>query len=117
MSYKFSKTSLKRIAECHPDLQRIAHELIKEMDVMVLCGYRGEKAQNEAFAKGHSKLRFPKSKHNRTPALAIDMAPYPLDWQARGRFEDMRTRIKAIAKRLDIRIRHISWDMPHTELA
>jgi peptidoglycan L-alanyl-D-glutamate endopeptidase CwlK len=113
---KFSKRSLKRISECHPDLQKIAHELIKEMDVTVLCGHRGKDEQNEAYRKGHSQLKWPNSKHNKTPSRAIDMAPYPIDWKDLDRFDDMRARIKKIAARLGIKIRHIKWDYPHTEL-
>jgi peptidoglycan L-alanyl-D-glutamate endopeptidase CwlK len=29
---------------------------------------------------------WPNSKHNETPSRAVDIAPYPIDWEARGRF-------------------------------
>lgn len=112
----FSKRSLNNLSQCHEDLQKIAHELIKEMDVVVICGHRGEKAQNEAFKKGTSKLRWPKSKHNKTPSLAMDVCPYPIDWEKRARFLEMRERMRAIAKRLNVKVRFISWDLPHIEL-
>lgn len=112
----FSKRSLTNISQCHPDLQKIAKELIKEMDVVVICGHRGEKAQNEAYAKGTSKLKWPKSKHNKTPSLAMDVCPYPINWEARARFLEMRGKMKAIAQRLGIKVRFISWDLPHIEL-
>jgi peptidoglycan LD-endopeptidase CwlK len=117
VSFVFGKRSLERLSECHPDLQRIAHELIKEMDVTVLCGHRSKEEQDKAFNSGYSKLRWPLSKHNQTPALAMDLAPYPVDFSARARFLEMRERIRAIAKRLDISVRFISWDLPHVELA
>jgi peptidoglycan L-alanyl-D-glutamate endopeptidase CwlK len=107
---------MKNLSQCHPDLQRIAFELIKEMDVVVICGHRGEKEQNEAFANGTSKLKFPKSKHNKTPSLAMDVVPYPINWEARAKFLEMRERMRAIAKRLGIPVRFISWDLPHIEL-
>lgn len=113
---KFSKRSLTQLATCHPDLVRIAEELIKEMDVVVLCGHRGQKAQDDAFNRGTSKLRYPKSKHNKLPSLAMDLAPYPINWEARAKFLDMRERVRAIAKRLGIPVRFISWDLPHIEL-
>lgn len=113
---RFSKRSLDNLAQCHPDLQKIAHELIKEMDVVVICGHRGQKAQNEAFAKGTSKLRWPNSKHNKTPSLAFDACPYPIKWEERAKFLEMRERMRAIAKRLGIKVRFISWDLPHIEL-
>ena len=113
---KFSERSLKRLASCDPRLQRIAHELIKEMDVVVLEGHRGQKAQNDAFRRGTSKLRWPNSKHNKKPSRAMDCAPYPVNWKARARFVEMRDRMKKIAARLGIKVRFISWDLPHIEL-
>jgi len=116
MSFKFSERSLKNLAQCHPDLQKIAHELIKEMDVTVICGHRGEKEQNEAVARGTSKVHWPNSKHNSFPSHAFDVCPVPINWEARARFVDMRTRMRAIADRLGIKVRFISWDLPHIEL-
>lgn len=117
---KFGKKSLERIAECHSDLQKIVHELIKEMDVTVLCGYRGKEQQNEAFVKGFSKLQYPESKHNQKPSLAIDVAPYPIDWNDISRFEKMCDIIERIAKEKQIKIRlgrGFSFkDYPHIEL-
>jgi peptidoglycan LD-endopeptidase CwlK len=114
--YNYSKLSLKRMSECHPDLQRIAHELIKEMDVTVLCGHRGKEEQEAAFRRGTSKVRWPNSKHNKTPARAIDIVPYPIQWKNLDPYKDMRSRIQKIADRLGIKVRFIGWDWPHTEL-
>lgn len=113
---KFSARSLTNVSQCHKDLQKIANELIKEMDVVVICGHRGEKAQNEAFAKGTSKLKWPKSKHNKVPSLAMDVCPHPINWEARATFFEMRSKMKLIAQRLGIKVRFISWDLPHIEL-
>ena len=114
--YNYSKLSLKRMSECHPDLQKIALELIKEMDVTVLCGHRNKADQEKAFNSGASKKHWPNSKHNKTPSLAIDIAPYPIQWKNLEPYKEMRERIAKIAKRLGIKIRTISWDWPHTEL-
>lgn len=114
--FNYSKLSLKRIAECHPDLQKIALELIKEMDVTVLCGHRGQVEQDTAFRLGNSRLKWPRSKHNKKPSLAIDIVPYPIQWKNLDSYREMRGRIAKIAKRLGIRIRTIEWDWPHTEL-
>lgn len=115
--YNYSKLSLKRIAECDPKLQQIAMELIKEMDVTVLCGHRGKEDQEKAVKMGTSKVHWPNSKHNKSPSLAIDIVPFPIQWKDLKPYEDMRARIGKIAKRLGIKIRTISWDWPHTELA
>lgn len=114
---KLSARSLKNLSQCHPDLQRIAEAAIKEFDFVVICGHRNEKDQNKAFAEGHSKLKWPKSKHNKTPSLAFDACPYPIDWSKRARFLEMRAKLKEVAARLGIKVRFISWDLPHIELA
>lgn len=122
MSYSFSHKSKKTLAQCHPDLQRIAKELIKEMDVTVICGHRNEADQNAAFRNGYSKLKFPMSKHNKTPSLAMDVCPYNkgIDWEDIAAFELMCERIEKIAERLDVKIRlgrDFSFkDYPHIEL-
>lgn len=118
--YTFGKKSLDRLNTCHPDLILIMNELIKEMDVSILCGERGEKEQNEAYKKGNSKLKYPQSKHNKSPSLAVDVAPYPIDWNNIERFNEMCDKIEEIANRLNIRVRmgrDFSFkDYPHVEL-
>lgn len=117
MSFEFGERSLQNLSTCHPDLQRIAHELIKEMNVIVICGHRAKEEQDKAFNTGHSKVKYPNSKHNQLPSLAMDVCPAPINWSARARFLEMREKIRAIAKRLEIPVRFISWDLPHVELA
>lgn len=118
--YKFSKKSLERLSECHPDLQKIANELIKKMDVTVLCGFRGEQEQNTAFIDGKSKLQWPRSKHNRKPSEAMDLAPCPIDWSNIGKFAEMCSLVEEISSELKIKIklgRDFSFkDWPHIEL-
>lgn len=119
MAFKFSQRSLKNLEQCDPRLQKIAHELIKEMDVVVICGHRGEKEQNDAVKRGTSKLAWPKSKHNKVPSLAFDAVPLvagKINWEARAEFVKMREKMRVIADRLGIKVRFISWDLPHIEL-
>ncbi len=93
----FSKTSETRLATCHPDLQAVCRELIKQYDFAVLEGYRNSTAQNAAYEAGNSHLRYPHSAHNKTPSLAVDIAPYPIDWGNLARFQEMITRFDAVA--------------------
>lgn len=120
MSYSFGPKSLERLATCHPDLQAICRELIKEMDVAVVCGHRNEREQESAFINGKSKLQWPRSKHNKFPSEAVDLCPYPLVWDDIARFREMCERIERIAERLKIKIRlgrDFSFaDWPHLEL-
>jgi peptidoglycan L-alanyl-D-glutamate endopeptidase CwlK len=112
--------SKERLLTCHPDLQLIVEELVLEMDITVLCGTRGEAEQNEAFRTGKSKLKFPNSKHNSLPSKAVDLAPYPIDWNNIKRFDIMMDIAQKIADKHGIKIRlgrTFSFkDYPHMEL-
>lgn len=118
--YKFSKRSKDRLNTCHKDLKLIMNDLIKVMDVTILEGYRNEEKQNKAFSEGFSKLQYPNSKHNQNPSLAVDVAPYPIDWNNIKRFERMCGIIEGIALKRNIKIRlgrDFSFkDYPHIEL-
>jgi len=47
-------------------------------DVSLLQGHRDEVLQNHYFLTKKSKVRWPDSKHNEDPSLAVDFQPYPL---------------------------------------
>ena len=96
----FSKTSKGRLAECHQNLQNIMNEVIKIKDCSIICGYRGEEEQNEAFNNGFSKLKFPESKHNKFPSLAVDV--YPYDPYLKMKLIGHKNQIKEIAEILNI---------------
>lgn len=102
---KFSKTSQDRLDTCHEDLQRLFERVVEEYDCSILCGHRGQEEQNRAFEKGLSKLEFPKSKHNRTPSLAVDVAPYPVDWKNWPEWYHFAGYVKAIARDMGISVR------------
>lgn len=77
---KFGKASQEKLATCHPDLQRLFGEVIKHVDCTVICGHRGKAEQDAAVAAGNSKVRWPNGKHNKVPAEAVDVMPFPVDW-------------------------------------
>ena len=98
----FSKKSEARLQTCHPDLQAVCRELIKQYDFAVLCGHRGKAEQNAAFDAGNSRLIYPQSKHNAKPSLAVDIAPYNetephIDWGNVSAFKEMIVRFDAVA--------------------
>ena len=72
----WSKSSKKKLQECHNDLQILANEVLQVHDCTVVWGYRDEEIQNELYHEGKSQLKYPYSKHNEFPAIAIDLAPY-----------------------------------------
>ena len=100
-----TKASQAKLATCHEDLQDIVEALAEQMQIIVVCGHRGEKEQNEAYAKGNSKLKFPKSKHNTLPSMAVDLAPAKtvdgklvIDWQDKKAFTILARAFMRIAE-------------------
>ncbi len=126
---RFGKTSNIRLNEAHPDLQRLFREVVKSWDCSILCGHRNERDQTEAFDAGNSSVEFPNSKHNAIPSRAVDVAPYPIDWNDLGRFYMFAGYVLRTAEEMGIRIRYGGdWDgdkkttdqtfndLPHFEL-
>lgn len=101
---RFSQKSLDILNQSHPDLIRLFKEVIKEYDCSVICGYRGEKEQEEAFRNGYSKAHWKQSPHNFSPSLAVDVIPYPKDWNDIKRFKELAgiTKIKAVDMGIEI---------------
>ena len=102
---KFGKRSRSRLSTCDSRLQNLFNEIIKYFDCSILEGHRGEKEQNEAYAKGNSKLRYPDGKHNADPSKAVDVAPYPIDWSDRDRFHYFGGFVLGIASQIGLKIR------------
>jgi|AntRauTorcE11897_2_1112592.scaffolds.fasta_scaffold00046_43 peptidoglycan L-alanyl-D-glutamate endopeptidase CwlK len=128
--YKFGPTSQRRLDTCHPKLQEILNEAIKHVDFSVLCGHRNEADQTTAFQSENSKVQWPNSKHNSMPSRAVDIAPYPIDWEDLKRFAHLGGLIRGIAVVKGIKLRfgfdwdvdgditdHKFMDWPHIELA
>lgn len=97
---KFSEKSLMKLGTCHSDLQTLFNEVIKHFDCSVLEGHRGQKDQDAAFAAGNSKLKWPHGKHNSLPSLAVDVAPYPVNFSDSKRFYYFAGQVMGIAKTL-----------------
>jgi hypothetical protein len=119
------KVSKLKLATCHPDLRRLIEAVAAGVDqgdlayagihdITVLCGYRGRAEQDKAVADGASKTPWPRSKHNRIPADAVDVSPYPVDWDAR-RLEILHAYVAGVAHAHGIDLFDISWDRPHIQ--
>ena len=102
---RFGSRSKKRLATCDDRLQGLFKEVVKHFDCSVIIGHRGEKDQNKAFDEGKSKVRYPKGKHNSNPSTAVDVAPYPIDWEDRERFIYFAGFVKGIATEMGISLR------------
>jgi len=123
---RFGKRSKEQLATCHADLQRVANHAIKHIDFTVTEGHRGKEAQNAAFAKGFSKVRWPNGNHNSKPSRAFDFVPYPFNgnWKDKTlipRLKKIGAQLKASAADLAIKVSYGGdWksfkDYPHLEL-
>lgn len=125
----FSAKSKENLQSCDQELQDLFNEVIKRYDCTVICGFRIEEAQTEAFRTGVSKVNWPNSNHNIYPSNAVDVAPCPIDWGNRKRFYMFIGYVLATADQMGIKIRsggdwdgdkditdQTFFDLPHFEL-
>lgn len=123
----FSKISKTNLSQCNIDLQILFNDVIQYVDCSIICGHRGKKEQDEAFNKGFSKVKYPFSKHNKIPSQAVDVVPYPIDWENKERFIEFGKFVLNRAEKLleEGKItHHIEWggnwatfvDLPHYQI-
>ena len=132
---EFSARSIRRLHACHPDLIKLCHRVVLGWDCTVLCGHRSEEEQERVFVEGWSTVRWPDSKHNAEPSLAVDLAPWhseespPIDWKNTERWRAFGGFVIGVAFEMGIKIRwggdwNGNWDfrdqrfidLPHFEL-
>jgi len=84
---KFGRHSLEVRDTLHPDLQLIVDEVIEVFDIRLIEGHRGQERQDALFNADppRTKVKFPNSKHNPLPSIAVDVMPYHptpphIDW-------------------------------------
>ena len=97
----FGKRSKQRLKGVDIKLQHILNRLVEIMDVTIIEGLRSQERQDELVKKGASKTRY--SKH--IEGRAVDVAPYPIDWEDRERFHYMGGMLRGIAHEMDVKIR------------
>ena len=102
---RFGKRSIGRLQTCDQKLQELFYEVVKHFDCSIIEGHRGEERQNKAFADGKSKVKYPNGKHNKFPSVAVDVAPYPIDWSDRDRFHYFGGFVLGVAKQMGMNIR------------
>lgn len=113
---KFGKVSLQRLSTCHPDIQRVMHEVIKEIDIMVIEGHRPRERQAYLYASGRTRpgpilTKTMNSPHCDSPSSAVDIAPHPLDWDDYEAFEEMGRVVLRVANELGVQLRWgADWD-------
>lgn len=107
----FGPRSKLELNTCHPKLQKLFNEVIKYVDCTIICGYRDEFDQTKAFQAEKSMVRYPNSKHNKMPSLAVDVIPYPTKWGEIKVFYMFVGIVRGIAAKMKIKIRcGADWD-------
>lgn len=102
----FGTTSRRNLELVDPRLVGVLNEAIKSVDFSVVWGHRSMEAQQRAFREGKSRLQWPSSKHNKMPAQAVDIIPYPGGWDAPWeQWFEMATYVLAAAAAQGVRIR------------
>jgi hypothetical protein len=130
-----SKLSLSRLDGLNPDLRRVVIEAAAtappDLDFTVLEGVRSVESMYANYGKGRTAAQCAAkgvpakyaqpgaakvtwlnnplmSNHRMMPGggRAVDLAPWPIDWNARGRFQRLAEHMLATAKRLGV---HIRW--------
>tara|TARA_R110000803_G_scaffold95085_1_gene162838 strand:- start:1693 stop:2073 length:381 start_codon:yes stop_codon:yes gene_type:complete len=119
MPYRLGTRSLQNLSGVHPDLVAVVKLAISitEQDFTVIEGIRNINRQRQLLKAGKSTTM--NSRH--ITGHAVDMVPWPVDWNDLKRFEVMSEAMKQAAEELDI---PIVWggdwkrfyDGPHFEL-
>ena len=126
---RFGSRSRKNLETCDEDLQALFSEVIKYFDCTVIQGHRGKEEQNKYFDEGKSKVKYPNGRHNASPSNAVDVVPYPIDWEDTDGMYYFAGFVKGVAFKLGIPVRWGGdWndntevkdtnfkDLPHFEL-
>ena len=119
MTYTLGTRSKESLSGVHPDLVDVVTKAIQitEQDFSVIEGLRSHARQEEMVAKGFSTTM--NSRH--LTGHAVDIVPYPVDWEDIDRFKVVARAMKDAAQDLQIPIKWGGdWktfiDYPHYEL-
>ena len=105
----FSKSSQKKLETAHQDLQALFQTVIKFWDCTIIYGHRTVEEQQKLYAQGRTKpgkiVTYVygvnrKSDHNYMPSRAVDVMPYPIDWDDRERTREFGWFVLGVARML-----------------
>ena len=103
--YKFGSRSKKHLVTLDERLQKVLNEVIKYIDCSIIEGHRSGERQNKLYEEGKTKVKYPNGRHNQNPSNAVDVVPYPVDWNDRERFHLFAGFVLGIARSMDINLR------------
>ncbi len=116
---KWGRQSRGNIEELCSPLQVILHAYADvadpSLDLTIIEGHRNEERQMLAYNSGKSKVKFPHSKHNKTPSQAFDFIPAPFHrkgWSDGYRFARIAGGLITVAHMKGFRLRWGGdWDL------
>ena len=110
----FSNASNGHLDSCCLEIRIVLHAVVECYDCTVIEGHRGQADQDEYFRTGRSRVQWPNGKHNTLPSLAVDVAPYPIDWNDRERFVHFAGYVLGVANNCGYRwVWGGDWDSDH----
>ena len=98
---RLGKRSKKRLEGVDSRLIDLLERVCKYFDITVIEGKRSQERQNMLVEQGKSKTKF--GKH--VQGKAVDIAPYPIDWNARDDFHYLGGFVLGIATQMGLNIR------------
>ena len=119
---KFGKRSMANLVGVHPKIVDVLTDAIQHYDFTVLEGVRSSERQKELYDKGASQTL--NSRHLRQSdgySHAVDIAPYPIDWEDTERFYYLAGLIEGVARSTGVKLTWGGWwktlkDCPHFQL-
>ena len=116
MGFKLGKTSLARLQGVDETLVNVVKRAIEisEVDFTVMEGVRTLERQRELYAQGRTapgKIVTWTMKSRHIEGKAVDLVPYPLDWNDIEKFNKIKYAMFQAAKELDVNLRWgADWD-------
>ena len=105
---KFGKKSKENLKGLDAKIVNVLNQAIKHFDFTIIEGLRTLETQKGYVAKGVSKTL--ESKHLK--GKAVDIAPYPIDYDDTERFVYLGGFILGVASQLGVKLRWgLDWDM------
>ena len=98
---KLGKRSKKRLEGVDSRLIDLLERVCKYFDITVIEGKRSQERQNMLVEQGKSKTKF--GKH--VQGKAVDIAPYPIDWNARDDFHYLGGFVLGVAASMGVKLR------------
>lgn len=116
MGYRLGKRSKANLEGVHPDMVKVIKKAIEitNQDFTVIWGVRTAKQQNDLYQKGRTKGGsivtykdgYRKKSNHQVKSdgygHAVDLVPYPVDWNDWTKFERINDAVQAAANSLGV---------------